>query len=518
MRKSLDRDPLDKRATNVDAETLVPAEKTLAWISADRAVYGAHRNRSRFRAILLAGNVVALIASFVVARIAGLAATATPVETAGVAILIVLLGVGVSSVCGLYSREEERVDHSTVDDLPQVLQVAMLVTWAVMVVLWLAGTSVDIGGIVALLGAMMTLPLASRIALRFVGRRVLDTQQTTVIVGAGAMGQFLARKLIRRPVHGLRLIGFVDDQAPASTPPPVDAPLLGRVDDLPELVVRHGIDRVLVAFSAQSHDHTVRLIRSLRALDVQVDVVPRLFDVFGPNVDVQTIDGLPLITRPRASNSRTAWAVKRLIDIVAAVVVLLVLSPLLLLITLVVKLDSRGPLIYRATRIGRDRQSFLQLKFRTMRVEYCSGSGYAGESAQRAFEQLLAERPELREQYERKYKLDPDPRVTRVGRLLRTASLDELPQLVNVIRGELSLVGPRPVTRAELERYGEQVPQLLSVRPGLTGYWQISGRSALGYDERVRLDLAYVSSWSLKLDAAILLRTWRLLVTGSGAV
>jgi lipopolysaccharide/colanic/teichoic acid biosynthesis glycosyltransferase len=243
-----------------------------------------------------------------------------------------------------------------------------------------------------------------------------------------------------------------------------------------------------------------------------------LFDVVGPNVDVHTIDGLPLMARPRASDSHLAWMVKRAIDRVAASCALIVLFPLLLAIYLLVKLDSPGPAIFRAARIGRAGEGFMQLKFRSMRSEYCSGPGFDGERAQRSLNDLLDRDPALRQQYDRSHKLDPDPRVTPIGRFLRSSSLDELPQLWNVVRGDLSLVGPRPVTVAELARYGDQVPMLLSVPPGLTGYWQISGRSALAYAERVRLDIAYISSWSLKLDALIMLRTFRLLASRSGAV
>jgi exopolysaccharide biosynthesis polyprenyl glycosylphosphotransferase len=363
----------------------------------------------------------------------------------------------------------------------------------------------------------MTLPLVSRGILRLIARRLVDTMQTTVIVGSGAIGQFLASKLIQRPVHGLRLVGFIDDHEMMKGVS-LDVPFLGTVDDLPTLVVRHGIERVLVAFSVNSHDRTMDLIRSLRALDVQIDVVPRLFDVFGPNVDVHTIDGLPLMARPRASDSRLAWLVKRSIDRIAASCALVALFPLLLILYMVVKLDSPGPAIFRAPRIGRAGEGFMQLKYRSMRSEYCSGPGFDGKKAQKAFDDLLTSDPVLREQYDRNHKLDSDPRVTRIGRLLRSSSLDELPQLWNVVRGDLSLVGPRPVTAAELARYGDQVPHLLSVPPGLTGYWQISGRSALAYAERVRLDIAYVSSWSLKLDAIIMLRTVRLLASRSGAV
>jgi exopolysaccharide biosynthesis polyprenyl glycosylphosphotransferase len=496
---------------------LVPAAAdALAAVPAD-GVLPKQRMRARFRTMLLAGNIAALIIAYVIAHSAGLASDASVTENVGLAVVVILCGLGLSSVYGLYSRDEERADHSTVDDLPGVLQVGMLVAWAALFVLWVQGESVSITGIMTLLATTMTLPLVSRGVIRLVGRRVLDTKQTTIIVGAGSIGQFLARKLIDRPVHGLRLVGFVDEPTMAGDLA-AEIPFLGAIDKLPEIVARHGVERVLVAFSVNSHERTMDLIRSLRALDVQIDVVPRLFDVFGPNVDVHTIDGLPLMARPRASDSKVALAVKRMIDVVVALSGLVAFAPLLLILYLLVKLDSSGPAIFRAPRIGSAGHGFMQFKFRSMRSEYCSGPGFDSHAAQRALDDLLANDPELRDQYDRNHKLDRDPRVTRVGRFLRSSSLDELPQLWNVVRGDLSLVGPRPVTVAELARYGDQVPQLLSVQPGLTGYWQTSGRSALAYAERVRLDIAYVSSWSLKLDAQILMRTFKLLMSRSGAV
>jgi lipopolysaccharide/colanic/teichoic acid biosynthesis glycosyltransferase len=207
---------------------------------------------------------------------------------------------------------------------------------------------------------------------------------------------------------------------------------------------------------------------------------------------------------------------KRGFDVVAASVALIVLSPLLAAIALLVTLDSRGPVLYRHRRIGLSGRPFDLFKFRTMRLEYCRGERYGGEAAEEAFAQLLAD-DTRREEFERSYKLSGDPRVTRIGHFLRGSSLDELPQLINVVRGDISLVGPRPITEDELERYGDLVDVLLGVRPGITGYWQINGRSNTDYHERVRLDLAYLMDRSLGLDLKILARTPHALRSRNGA-
>ena len=225
------------------------------------------------------------------------------------------------------------------------------------------------------------------------------------------------------------------------------------------------------------------------------------------------LEGLPLITMPPTRLSFSSMLLKRVIDAVLAAAVLLLLAPVLLAIALVVKLDSPGPILYRHERIGRGGKRIEVIKFRTMRIEHCRGDRYGAAEAEREFERLMQDETNAA-QFATLYKLDDDPRVTRVGKILRKLSLDEFPQLLNVVGGSLSLVGPRPITRDELPRYGSDAESLLSVRPGVTGYWQINGRSRLAYEDRVRLDLSYIRGWSLGLDFQILANTMRALVKG----
>lgn len=468
------------------------------------------------RKLLLASDVLALLGSVAIATVAGaIPVQSRPVDVAIVLATVLLAATGLAAAYGLYSRDEDRADHATVDDIPQLLHVTVITTWLAAVTLWLAGRHVTVGAMLAVFALTFTMVTLGRAAMRVVHRRRGPDPQSTIIVGAGSVGQLLAAKLLRREVHALEPIGFVDDDPPELDPLVAHVPVLGGVDELPGLIRHAGVERVLVAFSRNSHEHTLRLLRSLKGIDVQVDVVPRLFDAFGPNAEIHMLDGLPLIGSPPARRSRGSLLAKRTLDLTASLVGIVALAPILALIVLLVKLDSRGPAIYRAERVGWDGRTLIQLKFRTMKVPFCRG---LDAEADAAFERLLAENPAMREQFESTHKLDPDPRVTRVGRILRSTSLDELPQLINVIRGDMSLVGPRPVTTSELERYGEDMPALLSVQPGLTGYWQVNGRSALGYDERVRLDLAYVAGWSLKLDLRILLKTLNVFSARAGAV
>jgi exopolysaccharide biosynthesis polyprenyl glycosylphosphotransferase len=477
----------------------------------------ASGHRQITRALVFA-DVVALTAAYAVALLAGIGSAASIALRVETWVLVLLSGTLLASAYGLYARDDTHVNHSTADDLVPVLHVMLIVTWIAAFAIWLGSRTVDFAAFCVFLACTLVAVPVSRAVTRAWHRRRPGSEQNTVIVGAGALGQLLADKLTQPRIHGLRVVGFVDDVPPATDPAVADIPVLGHVDELPRLIEAWDVQRVMVAFSLRSHERTQRLVRSLRGSNVQIDIVPRLFDVVGPSDQLHAIDGVPLIGHPRLQNSAAAQRVKRLIDVCAASMGLIALAPVLAVIGILVKLDSPGPAIYNAVRLGRNGRHFKQLKFRTMHTRLCHGPGYGGDDAEEAFRALLASNEELREQYERTHKLQSDPRVTRIGRVLRATSLDELPQLWNVLRGDLSLVGPRPVTAAELARYGEHARDLLSVRPGLTGYWQVSGRSAVGYDERVRLDLAYVRSWSLKLDFLILLRTTNLFTGRAGAV
>jgi undecaprenyl-phosphate galactose phosphotransferase len=340
--------------------------------------------------------------------------------------------------------------------------------------------------------------------------------QNTMIVGAGEVGQDIARRLLKHPEYGINLVGFVDADPMERIEGLEHLAVLGEQSELPELVRLLDVERVIIAFSNDPHEAHLDLIRELNALDVQVDIVPRLFESVGPNVMVHSIEGLTIVGLPPLKLSRSSLFVKRGFDLIGAIFGLVLLLPLFVVVGMLIKLDSRGPVFYRHERVGRGGRRFPLFKFRTMRLEYCRGAEYGGEDADREFGRLMAD-SRLRAEFEKSYKLTNDPRVTRIGSVLRKTSIDELPQLVNVVLGHISLVGPRPLTAAEAERYGSDWDTLLSTRPGVTGYWQINGRSRLEYEDRVRLDLAYVSGWSLGLDLLILGKTLRVLLSRNGA-
>jgi exopolysaccharide biosynthesis polyprenyl glycosylphosphotransferase len=332
-------------------------------------------------------------------------------------------------------------------------------------------------------------------------------------VGAGDVGQLLARKLLDHPEYGINLVGFLDADPLELADDLEHVRVLGSPERLPAIIRLLDVERVLIAFSSASHEKTLAVIRKLKDLDVQIDIVPRLFEITGPNVGIHVVGGLPLMGLPALHLSTSSLAIKRMFDLIVSGLGLIALAPFFAYIAVRVKLDSRGPVFYRHERVGPRGRVIRVFKFRTM---CAGGEGDADKNGEEMLADLLAD-PRRRAEFAATQKFENDPRVTRYGRSLRRRTNDELPQLINVFFGQLSLVGPRPVTAEELWRYGENSEALLNVRPGITGYWQVNGRSHLSYEERVRLDMAYVFSWSLRLDLMILSKTLRTVVAARGA-
>lgn len=425
---------------------------------------------------------------------------------------------------GLYDHDEERPAHTTVGDLSGVFHLVTVGVWAVAVGGWLTGVvRPEFAKLIAFWAIAISLIVLARSIARALARRTSTYIQRTLIVGADEVAQLIAEKLGRNPEYGVRVVGFVAESPGRFDFRDEHSRLLGRPNELPSLVSRLNIERVIIARLHLEENERAKLIRSLREQDVQIDVVPKDFETVGPGNAVHMLEGLPIIGLSPIRLSSSSLLLKRAMDIVISSMGLVVLAPVLALVAVRVKLDSSGPVFYRHERRGRNGQPFRLLKFRTMHARHCRGTDYGGESAEREFERLMQDASK-RAEFRSSYKLRDDPRVTKFGAFLRRTSLDELPQLVNVLRGELSLVGPRPIplddvrldgerVTQELERHGAGAETLHALRPGLTGYWQINGRSDSDFTERVRLDMAYASNWSLQLDLAILAHTVRLLAS-----
>lgn len=324
----------------------------------------------------------------------------------------------------------------------------------------------------------------------------------TIIVGAGEVGRTVMRTIVARPELGYQIVGFVDDNPEKGQTDIGRIKALGPVDHLPKLIEEEAVDEVLITLPWMYHRKIMGIVRECARRQVSARIVPDLFQMSLSQVDVDDLGGIPLIGVREVGFGRGTLLIKRVMDVVGAMTGLVLGAPFLALIGLAIRLDSPGPIIFRQTRVGAHGRTFEVYKFRSMR-----------EGAEAEQEQLR----DLNEADGPMFKIRDDPRLTRVGRFMRRTSLDELPQLWNILRGEMSLVGPRPPTPNEVEGYQKWHRKRLDGRPGLSGLWQVSGRSLLSFDETVLLDIYYIENWSLWLDLKILLRTIPTVLFGKGA-
>jgi exopolysaccharide biosynthesis polyprenyl glycosylphosphotransferase len=408
----------------------------------------------------------------------------------------------VMSCYGLYRRGRRRLVGSSFPDISHLLH--SLIVGSLAVLLLSAGlhrwwglpnidrTTVTFTGLIALLTVTQ-----GRAIARWVVRRPGKVHSKVLIVGSGVVAASVIARL--QKVDGVEVVGCVDDDPHSGGGKWKDVPMLGGLDVIPSLVAERGVDHLVVAFSLVRGAKLAGLLREL-ASGVQISVVPRLFDLLTIRSHVDDLHGLPVIDVAPATLSMADRFAKRVMDIVASGLILLVTAPVLAIIAIAVKATSPGPILFRQRRTGKNGTTFQIYKFRTMR------KGAENEKAQLANQ---VDGP--------LFKVYKDPRITRVGAFLRKTSLDELPQLINVLKGDMSLVGPRPFITTESAEIGGWATRRFDVRPGMTGLWQISGRNDLPFEELCRLDYSYVASWSLWWDARILWHTPAMVLHRHGA-
>ncbi|HEV2776921.1 MAG TPA: sugar transferase [Solirubrobacteraceae bacterium] len=397
--------------------------------------------------------------------------------------LVVVAG----KISGLYDRDELLINKTTLDQAPQLFQLATLYA----LLIWLLDQSLIVGElgsrqVLVLWGSLFVFVVLGRRAARWVARRVSEPERCLFVGGEDSHNR-LSSKLDAHQDGRAILVGRMVLTPDATAEPLVDtAPttLARLIDDL-------NVHRVIVEPSEAAPQLTLDFVREAKAMGIRVSLLPRILEVVGSSIEVDDLNGLTLLGVRRFGLTRSSQAVKRTFDICGAGVGLLVISPMLAAVALIIKLDSPGPVFFRQTRVGRDGKAFQIWKFRTM-----------VQGADNAKADIL----DLNEA-EGLFKIARDPRVTRVGRRLRAWSLDELPQLVNVLRGEMSLVGPRPLILDEDAKIIGLDRRRLYLTPGMTGHWQILGSARIPLTEMVKLDYLYVAGWSLWEDIKILLRT-----------
>jgi exopolysaccharide biosynthesis polyprenyl glycosylphosphotransferase len=418
----------------------------------------------------------------------------------GVFLVLLPLWAVIAKLYGLYDRDEARATHTTADEVVSVFHLITVGVWLFFATSWLVGLTHPNQAKLTTFWLLALVCVAGlRSLARGLARRHPGYVQNAVIVGAGDVGQLIARKLLHHPEYRINLLGFVDGAPKEMRGDLAGTELLGEPQEIGEIVRRRDVDRVIVAFSRDQPEQMLTLVRALRTNDVQIDVVPRLFEAVGPSAPLHAIEGLPLLGLSPARMSRSTRLLKRALDVSAAFTLLVLCAPLMVLIALLVRRDSPGGIFFRQPRLGMDMREFTLLKFRTMRDgtdaaphrEYLKQIMSAG---------ALPGRNNL-------YKLERSEDVTTVGRWLRRTSLDELPQLINVFRGDMSLVGPRPAIDYELELYEPHHFERFLVPAGLTGLWQVEARAHSTFREALDLDVTYARSASLGLDLRLLLRT-----------
>jgi exopolysaccharide biosynthesis polyprenyl glycosylphosphotransferase len=341
--------------------------------------------------------------------------------------------------------------------------------------------------------------VATRLVLSSLRKRSIGVDRA-IIVGGGELGRAIMRNVLAQPDLGYRIEGFVDDDPNKGTIGTF--PLLGGTDQLSRLLRQRPVDEVIITLPWHARDKIVRIMEDAESAGARVKIVPDLFQLSLSKIAVDAVGGIPLIGVKESAISGGALSIKRVMDVLLSIFLFILLLIPMAIIAVVIKFSSPGPVIFKQARVGRGGNLFTAYKFRTMRV--------GAEHEKKELEHLNEASGPL-------FKIKNDPRMTRSGKWLRRTSLDELPQLFNVMRGDMSLVGPRPPLPNEVAAYEEWHKRRLDVAPGVTGLWQVSGRSELTFDEMVMLDLYYIENWSPWLDLWILVKTIPALFTARGA-
>jgi exopolysaccharide biosynthesis polyprenyl glycosylphosphotransferase len=442
------------------------------------------RRASRVRFVLGCADVLAAVVALVaIDTLYPDDAVLAPESLALVPAILLL-----ARILGLYHKDDVRLRQTALDDAPALFQLATLYALAVWVTRHATVASALSGAhVMTLLILFFSSAICLRMLARAVARRTLSPERCLAIGEAGT-AQRLARALVAA-AHNSRVVASIEcdsDGSEQATFSDLSEPM-----NLARIVDAEDIDRLLVAPRYPDVGHVLSLVHAAKAVGIRVTLVPFLGEIVGASAELESVGGVSMLGLPQLDLSTSARVIKRGMDLLGALIGLVLLSPLIALTTAMIKLDSPGPVLFRQVRMGRDGQTFEIVKFRTM---------VDGADAQKAELTTLNEAVGL-------FKMADDPRITRVGRFLRRTSLDELPQLWNVIRGDMSLVGPRPLIEDEDAKVSGWFRHRLQLQPGVTGPWQVLGSARIPLDDMMRIDYLYVANWSLWGDIKILLQT-----------
>lgn len=346
---------------------------------------------------------------------------------------------------------------------------------------------------------------------RYLTKKFLEKVQLlqipVLIIGAGKTAELLVKGIINDAGMGYKIIGLLEDNC-VRNGILKRFPVLGKFSDVEAVILKTGVQHVFIAAPGFEQEKLTRLIYKVQPLVKNMGIIPNLVGIPMGGIEVESFFYEKLMLLRLKNNLARSWNryLKTIFDFALTLVGTVAISPILIFIAIWIYKDSPGPVIFKHTRIGKNGKKFPCYKFRSMCID-----------AKEKLAELLENDPVSKAEWERDFKLKNDPRITKSGAFLRKTSLDELPQIFNVLKGEMSLVGPRPVIKEELERYGEYVDDYLMVKPGITGMWQVSGRSDIDYTERVLLDSWYVRNWSVWIDIVMLVKTFKVVLLRKGA-
>jgi exopolysaccharide biosynthesis polyprenyl glycosylphosphotransferase len=486
----------EKRSASAAAER----RAAMPALAADRlglsGPEGSRRRGAMLRRLLALGDWTALLITLCAVTAA---TSSTDLADLFWAVLFSPSWILVVKLHGLYDHDHRRIRHSTLDEVPSLVSATVLGTLVLDALLAispvgpLSPKSAIALGVGTLIGSFV-----ARGVLRWVWHHATP-MALGIVVGPPSTVDTVARRVVTHPETRLHLVGYLSASTDEDS---AELPRLGHLGDIAEVAEVAGIERVVVTEGQMSEPAAERLIEECKQAGLALTLLPQHYGLLGPGIELNRLAELPVLDFRFSDPPRSTQAMKRAMDIVVSGVLLLVLSPLLLLTGIAILIDSGRPVFFRQRRAGKDGASFRMLKFRTMDADA---------------EDRLSELIDLSKLTEPAFKIPDDPRVTRVGKLLRRTSIDELPQLINVLRGEMSLVGPRPEEEAVVALYDERQRGRLAIKPGLTGPMQVYGRSDLTFEERLSMERDYLDNLSLLTDLQILMRTPRAIVRGEGA-
>lgn len=407
----------------------------------------------------------------------------------------------VAKASNLYDRDTRRVRHSTADELSTLLTTSVITIAVVRVVTELTGAGIPAGPMIVMGSCTFVVAAVFRTAVRWSFVKISPPERT-ILIGSGPRIDVISRRLRVQAGDRLELVGYLAEQPDQGQQEQTELSSLGSLHDLETVLGKLGVSRVVVTDEALDSKVMGHILSSSHSAMVSVTIVPANHELIGPKAELNRVADLPMLDFHLGASPRSTLAIKRCLDVLISMVALALTAPFLILAAVAIKLDTKGPVLFRQIRIGEKGKPFTMFKLRTMVAD-----------ADKKLDELI----DLDALNEPAFKIPNDPRVTRTGRFLRRSSLDEVPQFINVLRGDMSLVGPRPEEEAVVALYNERQRLRLSVKPGLTGPMQVAGRGTLSFEERLALERDYLDNMTVAGDLLILLKTPRAVLKGDGA-